>query len=70
MKAREDLLTTLMVMPYEEHAIRIVDLLPDTDSEHFDTVIFEGETFGGRHYDEWLVIANGPGRVGADWLQV
>ncbi len=30
--------------------------------------LHHGETFGGHTYDEWQTIADGRGRVSADWL--
>lgn len=29
-----------------------------------------GESFGGRSFAEWASLANGPGEVSADWLEV
>jgi hypothetical protein len=37
---------------------------------HVELMLFPGDSFGGRDFNEWLEVANGPGSVNADWLDV
>lgn len=51
--------------------IDIHAIFPAEDGQpSIDVFLATGETFGGRTFAEWQMIATGLGTVDADWLKV
>jgi hypothetical protein len=67
---RDNFETVLIVKPHGERDIYITAILPESDPEHFETIIKPGESFGGHDHDEWRAVAIAKGFVSADWLKV
>lgn len=60
----------LIATPLGDDCVEIVAHAPATSGHQDTRIIFAGESFGGRNFDEWHAAGLAKGVVPAEWLQV
>lgn len=60
----------LIATPLGDDRVEIVAHAPDTTGHQDIRIIFAGESFGGRNFEEWHAAGLAKGVVPAEWLQV
>lgn len=61
--------TYLIVTPLNDDCVEIVAHSPGNAGYKDTTIIFAGESFGGRNFEEWHAAGLAKGVIPAEWLQ-
>jgi hypothetical protein len=60
----------LIATPLGDDCVEIVAHTPEISGHNGTTIIFAGESFGGRNFEEWHAVGLTKGVIPAEWLQV
>jgi len=60
----------LIATPLGDDRVEIIAHAPEISGQADTTIIFPGESFGGRNFDEWYAVGLAKGIIPAEWLQV
>jgi len=60
----------LIASPLGDDRVEIVAHTHEISGYNGTTIIFTGESFGGRNFEEWHAVGLAKGVIPAEWLQV